>query len=172
MKHLTQERLKEKLTYNPTTGKFYWNKSGGGCYAGSEAGYVNTVSAGKKAGYIDIRVDGVLYLAHRLAFFYMVGRWPIEIDHINGIPGDNTWENLREATHQENCFNSCIRSDNTSGIKGVGLHASGAWRARVRSKGVVQDLGLFKTKEEAGKAVAVARQKLHGQFHLQDNRHE
>jgi hypothetical protein len=166
--HLTQSRLKEALLYDPVTGNFYHNLSGGGKKAGDLAGYLNSSSAGKKEGYIDIRVDGVLYQAHRLAFLYMVGRWPIEIDHINGDHSRNEWENLREATHQENCLNSCIRSDNTSGIKGVGLHSSGAWRARIKVNGKEKHLGLFKTKEEAGRVVKTARQKYHGQFHLHE----
>ena len=47
------------------------------------------------------------------------GRWPIGIDHENGIRSDNRWSNLREAEQSENCMNVAKRSDNTSGVTGV-----------------------------------------------------
>lgn len=88
---LTQERLKELLTYEPATGVFRWRErrgnQGGGCVApGDEAGSVY------KNGYRMIGVGGRRYGAHRLAFLYMTGAFPpAEVDHINGVPADNRW---------------------------------------------------------------------------------
>jgi hypothetical protein len=46
------------------------------------------------------------YSAHRLAWFYVHGKWPQSgIDHRNGDIGDNRIENLREATQAQNCAN-------------------------------------------------------------------
>ena len=63
---LTQARLKELLDYQPDTGKFTWkiNRTGF-AKAGSYAG------ANKTGGYRQIRVDGTMYAAHRLAWLYV-----------------------------------------------------------------------------------------------------
>jgi hypothetical protein len=52
------------------------------------------------------------------------------------------------------------RSDNTSGIRGVGLHKmTGKWYARYDRNKVRHDLGLFPTPQEAGEALQQARLK-------------
>ena len=55
------------------------------------------------------------------------------IDHKNNNRLDNTVSNLRWCTQQQNCFNSSIRNNNTSGTKGVNWHKkSNKWRAEIR----------------------------------------
>lgn len=166
---MTQESLKEQLDYDPVSGNFYWKVSKGNIVKGSKAGYLNTKSAGSKEGYISIRLFGTQYYAHRLAYLYMLGTFPeAEIDHIDGNHSNNSWENLRDATRSENTRNTKIRSDNTSGIKGVGKHKqTGLWRARVVIEGREIHLGLFATIKEAEQAVIAGRKLHHGQFHLQ-----
>ncbi len=97
---LTAERLRELLTYDPETGHFRWVFTKG-CRAGGQiAGTV------RRDGYLCIAVDGRKHKAHRLAWFYMHGRWPHpEIDHINRSKLDNRLCNLREATRVENNAN-------------------------------------------------------------------
>ncbi len=131
--------------------------------------YLNTESAGSKAGYISIRLFGKQYYAHRLAYLYMLGTFPTEeIDHIDGNHSNNSWENLRDATRSENTRNCKIRSDNSSGIKVVGKHKqTGLWRARIKLEGKEIHLGLFSTVEEAEQAIIAKRKLYHGQFHLQ-----
>ena len=72
MKLVTAKRLKELLHYDPETGLFTRlittsSRARAGMVAGSLHG----------EGYLSIRIDGRLYLVHRLAVFYMTGRWPI-----------------------------------------------------------------------------------------------
>jgi hypothetical protein len=71
--------------------------------AGSTAGSV------KRNGYVAIKIDGVLYKAHRLAWYLGTGVWPapeIEIDHINRVKGDNRLCNLRLVTRIGNQANT------------------------------------------------------------------
>jgi hypothetical protein len=155
MTTLTAHRLRELLHYAPETGEFRWRVDRGNkIKAGSIAG-----GASKAHGYYQIGTGGRLYYGHRLAWLYMTGEWPsAEIDHINRDKADNRFANLREATHQENCWNLPIIRSNKSGISGVRWHA-GKWVAYICVSGEVKHLGRFVCKEEAGQAYseAVAR---------------
>lgn len=90
---LTAERLREVLEYDPAIGVFRWLiKPCGQISIGDIAGCRHG------EGYVQIRVIGRIYLAHRLAWLYMTGEWPISlIDHRNLDRSDNRWSNLREA---------------------------------------------------------------------------
>src|SRR5215468_6803827 len=80
----------------------------------------------KTDGYVHIGVDGRTYSAHRLAWFYVYGVWPEhDIDHMNGVRGDNRLVNLREATHIQNCRNSRTCRPNKNGFRGVKQTESG-----------------------------------------------
>lgn len=120
-------------------------------------------------GYVFIRVDGVVYPAHRLAWLWMTGVWPQEeIDHANGNPSDNSWENLREATHGENQQNGqrVYRSNFRSGICGVYYKNRGKkrWEAILWKDKKAIYLGRFATKEEAGIARREGELLYHGEF--------
>lgn len=138
---ITQTRLKEVVEYDPSTGVFTWKKRLAICITvGAEAGK----NPCKRFGYRQIKIDDVLYKAHRLAWLYMTGQWPEQIDHINHDRADNRWENLRNVSPQGNSKNKYIRKDNTSGVQGVGWHSdTGKWRARITHNGELIHLGLF-----------------------------
>lgn len=110
---LTQAYLKRALNYDPISGLFTRFKSVGNAKAGSVAGSINS------DGYPQIMVDGVRYKAHRLAFLYMTGSFPDQVDHINGIRNDNKWINLRAVTLSDNAKNKKTPKNNTSGMAGV-----------------------------------------------------
>lgn len=100
----TLEELKSELDYDPLTGIFTWKVKRRGIRVGKKAGCLMS------NGYLLIRFKRTPVLAHRLAFFYMKGRWPAsQIDHKNRIRNDNRWENLREATPSENNSNKTIK---------------------------------------------------------------
>jgi hypothetical protein len=70
---LTQEKLKENLDHNPETGLFTWKVSNNNrIKIGNIAGSVS-----KTTGYRIIRFNKKNYLAHRLAFLYINGEFPL-----------------------------------------------------------------------------------------------
>lgn len=143
---ITQQRLKELLDYEPETGIFTWRvRNGNRTKVGGNAGGVNSY------GYVQIRLDGSLYKAHRLAWLYMYGEMPSDmIDHINRKTGDNRICNLRIATNSQNQQNAGVRNDSTSGIRGVSWDKKrGKWCARIKAKDTRRHLGYFESIEEA-----------------------
>lgn len=144
---LTAERVREVLHYDPSTGNFIWAKAISRKIApGKKAGNVHP------AGYLRIRIDGVMYKAHRLAWLYTHGKWPeFLIDHINGDNSDNRICNLRDVNHKQNMENRkgpSIKS--TSGVLGVYWHKQNKnWRAQIGSYKQSIHLGCFSSKEEA-----------------------
>jgi HNH endonuclease len=148
---LTVERLKELLSYDPLTGSFRWlvNRQGP-AKAGDAAGSVT----GK--GYIQIGIDGRLYLAHRLAFLYMTGEFPKnEGDHHDLCKSNNVWSNLRDATSRQNKGNQTVRVTNLLGVKGVSIEGK-KFVAKIRVNGKKKHLGTFTTVETASAAYAKA----------------
>ncbi len=158
-------RLHEVLRYDPESGEFTWKvmlSSRG--LVGTRAGTKN--SWGRTGGYFKIKIDKQDYWAHRLAWFYMTGWWPaVQIDHVNGIPGDDRFCNLREATRAENQRNCRRPSHNTSGHKGVSWRkAAKKWYAYIKVNRRMIALGFFDNIDEAVAARALAAVKYHGEF--------
>jgi len=146
---LTAQRLMELLHYEPTTGQFAWR-------TGRAAGSVHS------AGYLEVRVDGNLYLCHRLAWLYVHGDWPAaQIDHINRTRTDNRIANLRECTNQLNCQNVRAHRDG-SGLLGTSWEKRrGKWQAGIGINGKRIFLGYHSTREEAHAAYLQAKRELH-----------
>ncbi|OQM75240.1 hypothetical protein BFN67_18945 [Pseudaminobacter manganicus] len=94
-------------------------------------------------------------LAHVLAWVIQTGQWPLhQVDHINHVPADNRWKNLREVTPDENMRNlGRRRKSSTSTVTGVHFDKkSGKWRAQIREDGRTRDLGISDTEDEAIRA--------------------
>jgi hypothetical protein len=140
-------------------GELFWKQRGRSRQIGRPAGAVN------RDGYRRIKYMYKLYAVHRLVWTYH-GNDPVDfIDHINGDVLDNRIENLRAATHSQNCMNTRLRSDNTSGIKGVRWSKlKQKWIGTVGINYKNYCAGEFDTKEKAAEAVAKLRQELHGEF--------
>ena len=135
---ITQDRLKQLLTYNPDIGSFVWNESRGRVSKGAVAGTVD------QDGYIKIRVDGHQYLAHHLAWIYMFDKKPSEIDHIDRVRNNNSINNLREVTSAENSKNTGMWGHNTSGFKGVSWNrATKKWVAYINVNSTHKHLGTY-----------------------------
>lgn len=144
-------QVKEKLHYDPGAGVFTRIAPTKGYKLGQKSGY------SQKNGYIGITVAGHKVYAHRLAFFYMTGKWPSnDVDHINGDRSDNRWVNLRLATRSQNMWN-------VSGIIGA-YFQNGRWFSSIKVNGVKKALGGYSTKEEAAAVYKKAKRELHGEF--------
>ncbi len=154
-KTLTLNRLKSLVVYDPSTGLFERRK---GRYSKAQR---QTAMAKRPSGYLVLSVDKKCYAAHRLAWFYVYGTWPDEIDHVDGDRANNRIANLRPATRTQNNVNSRLRKDNTSGFKGVSWDVGrGKWTVRVGKR----SLGRFNTKEEAIAVRRVEAGKVFGEY--------
>jgi hypothetical protein len=154
---LTQDRLRDLLSYDPDTGLFHWRRTWGNAHQGAVAGSVNA------RGYRMISVDAKIYGAHRLAWLYTHGVWPNpEIDHINRQRSDNRLANLRVADRRINNQNTELRKSNSSGFRGVTWHSRrNAWQVRISANGAIHALGYFDDLTTAAQAYATAAKALH-----------
>jgi hypothetical protein len=167
IQHITAERLREVLDYDPNTGAFRWRyrpereQRWNSRFAGKDAGHPC-----KRLGYVLLNIEGRLCRAHRLAWLFMTGSWPtVEIDHADGDGLNNRWKNLRLATRSENNSNTRLPRHNTSGLKGAYFDKrTGRWLAQIRHQKQQIYLGKFDTAEEAHAAYCEAAARHHGAF--------
>lgn len=147
--------------YDPDTGIIRWKVRRNKMQKGQIAGYCHS------SGYIRIEVKGKSYKAHRIAFAlgHNTLNIPNGIDHINGNRSDNRLDNLREATTQQNNYNTRKRKNTTSKYKGVSWDTRyQKWHARIRINGKQKHLGYYTSEEEAYAAYCKAAIELHGEF--------
>jgi 5'-3' exonuclease len=88
-----------QVAYSPHTGRFYWAV---GVKKGEEAGYY------RPDGYCRIQIGTVSEYAHRLAFLCMGQGLPDTVDHLDGDPSNNKWNNLRAVNQSVNLTNKVI----------------------------------------------------------------
>ena len=157
---ISQAQLKEVLEYNPDTGVFIWRKPNGNRVK------VGNVAGNKSVnGYIRIKIKKE-YLAHRLAYLYMIGNFPEnDIDHINHIKDDNRWVNLRAATSAQNRANTKKRINNKAGYKGVCWDKQKKkWCANITHISKHMHIGYYTTPQEAAEAYNKKAIELFGEF--------
>jgi hypothetical protein len=90
---LTASRLRKLLSFEKSTGLFFWrvrtsNRIRVGDVAGSQ----------RFDGFRKIVIDGISYVAQRLAVLHVTGDWPANnVIFRNGNREDNRWINIRAA---------------------------------------------------------------------------
>ncbi|MDR5008328.1 HNH endonuclease signature motif containing protein [Agrobacterium fabacearum] len=163
------ERLRSLISYDAETGKFTWRPRV------ETRGYerrFNREKAGQFAGditnkgYVRVKIEGVTYSGHRLAWMLHYGEEPEkDIDHINRKRDDNRISNLRLATPTLNGGNQSISSNNTSGAKGVYfVKKTGRWRARIFFGDGSISLGTYADRESAKDAYMKGAANLFGEY--------
>lgn len=91
----------------------------------------------------------------------------MKVDHKNHDRLDNRKENLRPCTNSQNLANQSIRSDNTSGYKGVYLDSTNKkWTAKITINGKRIFLGSYYDKHHAAARYNREAKRLFGEFAL------
>jgi hypothetical protein len=160
---ITKDQVASLLTYSPDTGQLTWLVDRGRtAKAGQVAGCKDT------QGYVCLKINSRIYKAHRVAWLLVYGRWPdSQLDHINGVPGDNRIANLREVSPQQNAENRRVTHTDPGHLKGVSyMRKIRKWVAKIHNEGVAYYLGVFSTPEEAHAAYRAAALVLHTHSNL------
>lgn len=161
---LTAQKLREVLNYDPETGIFTRKvRLAQRHQVGDRADF--EVTGGNLKGYRRVSLFSQRYLAHRLAWLYVYGKWPEQhIDHINGDRADNRIKNLREADDQLNIENQRRARADAVTSKYLGVHfdrPTKKWRARIQHKGKSIHVGMFDCEHAAFAAYLEAKRKYH-----------
>jgi hypothetical protein len=163
---LTAKRVRELLDCDPETGALRWRERPG-------ATSFNTRLACKLAGiycprdgYWRVRIDGRLYLSHRVVFLHVKGFWPpATLDHRDGNRQNNALDNLRPASIHQNNMNLSRPRNKKAHPRGCWQDPkTGRWQVHIQAYGKRVCVGWFATEEAAARAYLDAAAQLHGDF--------
>lgn len=160
---ITADDARELFIYEPETGLLKWRNNAGRwglIPAGTVVGYV------AKLGYVQFVFRGHKYSVGPVAWLYVTGKWPAAlIDHKDGNPNNNRWDNLREATHMQNMWNAKLSARNTTGYQGIYFDKRiNRWSARIQVDRKQTYLGSFSNAEAAAEAYRQRAIKYRGEF--------
>lgn len=128
-----------------------------------------TSSPSRKAGCVEARVSGSRNDGRRIKLhrFILGLKTSAQIDHADLNPLNNCKSNLRIATGSQNAANRSLRSDSTSGFKGVSWDkTAGKWRAYLTKNKKRFHAGFFDEKSDAASAYDTMAKKHFGEFAL------
>lgn len=153
--------IREFLNYDPLTGALTWRQRKelrglAGKIAGTENAY----------GYRVIKVLGIDYYAHRLAYVHFHGDVLTpsdDLDHKNRSRDDNRIDNLRKASRTQNAANNVRPRHKHDLPRGVSRDGN-KFRASIRANGIRTYLGNFDTADEASRVYQAAATKAFGEF--------
>lgn len=123
MRAISRDELVRHFHYDPETGVF------------TRLSRRNSYGSKDAYGYHILKINGVQYKAHRLAWLYHYGCMPEgNIDHINGDRSDNRIFNLRDVEQSSNCRNMRFSANNDTGVVGVYLDRTRGLKKRFATK--------------------------------------
>lgn len=159
---MNQALVRHLFDYNQLTGVFTHRFDHGRAIAGQRVGWTSD------EGYWRTKYLGVTYGLAPLAFLYVYGYMPKEVDHWDGNKGNDAIKNLRDASRTQNQANKNCRIGE-SGTRGVHRSSnSSKWRAVIRRGGQIYFLGNYATIEEASAVYKAAANELYGEFAYQN----
>lgn len=121
-------------------------------------------------GYVKTLVKGKKIYLHKFVMNMCYGE-NIKVDHKNRKRNDCRKDNLQIATSCQNNMNAGVRSDNKSGIKGVGLdNKRNKFFATINANKKRYNLGHFKDFTEAALVRLEKEEELYQNFMTNDNR--
>jgi len=154
---LTQQKIQELCFY--FDGNLYWRKSRSGAQTNKRVGSIEA------DGRIKALIFGKRYRMHRLIYLYHYGYMPTYIDHIDGNVTNNSIENLRPWTNQQNQRNAKLHVKNTSGCKNVSFNKRfNKWAVYLRVNKNKTCFGHYDDLELADLIATEAREKFHKEF--------
>jgi hypothetical protein len=111
-----------------------------------------------------VTIDNIKYYSHRLAWFYMTGKWPPQdLDHEDTDKSNNAWDNLRLATDSQNNANKTpMNRDLPKGVDRLKRKRGFQARIKVNLKSI--HLGTFSSAELAHEAYVQAARKYFGEY--------
>jgi hypothetical protein len=140
---VTQEALADLITYEPTSGTLTHKVDTLRATKGTVATYPHA------EGYLQLSIGKKEYLAHRIIWFMMTGRWPNQIDHADHDRSNNRWENLREVIGRDNQKNMSLSVRSSTGITGVRVLPSGLFSAYITVNRKQLTLGSYPKLDQA-----------------------
>lgn len=160
---LTQELLKSYFLYDENTGNLIWKVSRGKAKVGNVAGCKKLRG---NTRYVDVRLLGKYYLAHRLIWLYVTGENllpEVQLDHIDGNGLNNKIENLRKCPHGYNMQNKrSAMKNNKTGYLGVSFWSkSQKYVAEIVVEGRRIYLGSFDDPKVAHDVYVDAKRRYH-----------
>ena len=153
MRLISRDEVIALLVYDRDNGRFISRK------------YQKPVGFMDRHGYLRVIINGTNCAVHRLVWLMEHGSLPPIVDHADRNILNNHISNLRASDKTTNAQNSKVRTDNSSGEKGV------SWDRRCRKWHAyvfVKDRRVFNAMtrdfNEAVRLVREAREKFHGEF--------
>lgn len=158
----SRERLEQLFEYSESIGGLVNKIKRVVAAVGSRSGVISGT------GYIQVNVDGVKYLEHRLVWWMLTGQDAPMLDHIDRNKINNRIGNLRPASMSQNLANTADRSSKL-GIPGVRIlkgrdSNKRPYQAYLSHQGKQDHLGYFATSDEAFEAHKKAHLARYGEF--------
>lgn len=158
------EILQWLFRYDSETGKLYRIRGISGKLWKTEREMTHVNSSGYLVVSItDSNGSKKWFKVHQIVYYMVSGVEPLSIvDHIDGNPLNNLFENLRLTTQSGNQRNAKMPRNNTSGFTGVNWHKrKSKWRVQAYdNSGKVKHLGYFDNIETAATVVQTYRNEI------------